>query len=330
MKPLLDIRNLHVTVKSSQSQLSVLEGVSLSIFPGDVMGIVGESGCGKSALSLSIVGLLPNGLQISKGEIQYKSKPFHSATKEQLRRLRGKEIAMIFQDPMTSLNPTLTIGEQIVEMLRVHLRLPRKKALVYAQELLSKVGLHRTEELMKQFPHQLSGGMRQRVMIAIAISCNPGLLIADEPTTALDVTIQAQILDIMKQINSEFGTTILLVSHDLGVIAEVCNRVAVMYAGQVVEEGKVEEIFDHPKHPYTIALLDSIPTPAKKNKRLFSIPGTVPALHERGEGCQFSTRCVHASIRCFAEAPPVFQLNNEHAVSCFLAVDEGVLANVIN
>jgi len=330
MEPLLDIRNLSVKVKSSHAQLSVLEGISLAIFPGDVMGIVGESGCGKSALSLSIVGLLPKVMHVSEGEIRYHSEPIHSANKEQLRRIRGKEIAMIFQDPMSSLNPTLTIGAQIIEMLRLHLKLPRKRALAYAEELLSKVGLSRPETLMKQFPHQLSGGMKQRVMIAMAISCNPGLLIADEPTTALDVTIQAQILDVMKQISEEFGTTILLVSHDLGVISEVCNRVAVMYAGQVVEEGAVEEIFDHPKHPYTLTLLDSIPTPAKKNKRLFSIPGTVPALHERGDGCRFSSRCAYAAARCFAEAPPAVQLSKQHAVSCFLAVEEGVFANAIN
>ncbi|MBH5316974.1 ABC transporter ATP-binding protein [Paenibacillus sp. GSMTC-2017] len=330
MKPLLDIRNLHVEVKSSRPRLSVLDGISLSIYPGDVVGIVGESGCGKSALSLSVLGLLPSALKVSRGEVEYKSQLLDPSSKDELRKIRGKEIAMIFQDSMTSLNPTLPIGKQIIEMLTYHLKMSRKQAKEHAVQLLHKVGLPHPEALMKDYPHQLSGGMRQRVMIAIAISCNPGLLIADEPTTALDVTIQAQILDVLKQIRQQFGTTIMLVSHDLGVISEVCNRVAVMYAGQIVEEGTVEEIFDHPQHPYTLALLDSIPTPAKKNERLFSIAGTVPALHERGAGCRFSSRCEHAAKQCFVHSPPRIEINKMHAVSCFLAVEEGALAYAVN
>ncbi|MFD0589143.1 ABC transporter ATP-binding protein [Paenibacillus sp. GCM10027627] len=328
MKPLLEIKDLHVGVKSSRGPLPVLEAVSLSVYPGDVLGIVGESGCGKSVLSLAIAGLLPPALRIREGEIVYREKALGQASGEELRRLRGKELAMVFQDPMTSLNPSLTIGRQLVEMLRLHMPLSRKEATERAAGLLEKVGLPDPAACLKAYPHQLSGGMRQRVMIAMAVSCSPGLLIADEATTALDATIQLQILDLLQQIQKETGMTIILISHDLGVVSEVCNRVAVMYAGRVVEEGPAASIFRHPRHPYTIALLESIPTPAKKNKRLFSIPGTVPALDERGSGCSYSSRCAHAVERCFAEIPLQVKVSSNHTASCLAVAEEGAIAHV--
>ncbi|XOK59094.1 ABC transporter ATP-binding protein [Paenibacillus elgii] len=325
-KPLLDIRDLHVELTPSgrkEAALPVLTGISLAVYPGEVVGIVGESGCGKSALSLSVVGLLPRAMRVAQGEIWYQSAPVHQLGQEETRRLRGKEIAMVFQDPMTSLNPALTVGEQLTEMLRLHLGLTRREAKARAADLLRNVGLPRPEALLSEYPHRLSGGMRQRVMIAMALSCRPQLLIADEPTTALDVTIQAQILELLKRISAEERTAIMLVSHDLGIIADMCDRIAVMYAGQIVEEGPVEDIFDAPRHPYTIGLLNSIPSPAKKKERLYSIPGTVPALHERGGGCRFYTRCPQASDRCLAELPGLTDLNGRHAVRCLLAVPEG-------
>ncbi|MBU7317869.1 ABC transporter ATP-binding protein [Paenibacillus oleatilyticus] len=325
-KPLLDIRDLHVEWTPSgrkEAALPVLTGISLAVYPGEVVGIVGESGCGKSALSLSVVGLLPRAMRVAQGEIWYQSAPVHQLGQEETRRLRGKEIAMVFQDPMTSLNPALSVGEQLTEMLRLHLGLTRREAKARAADLLRNVGLPRPEALLSEYPHRFSGGMRQRVMIAMALSCRPQLLIADEPTTALDVTIQAQILELLKRISAEERTAIMLVSHDLGIIADMCDRIAVMYAGQIVEEGPVEDIFDAPRHPYTIGLLNSIPSPAKKKERLYSIPGTVPALHERGGSCRFYSRCPQASDRCLAELPGLTDLNGRHAVRCLLAVPGG-------
>lgn len=322
---LLDIRNLQIRLRRTRGAgLSVLDGVSLTVERGETIGIVGESGCGKSVLSLSILGLLPSAMRIGGGEIWYEGRhPLHTMTDRDIRAFRGKEIAMIFQDPMSSLNHGLTIGYQITETLRLHLGYSRKEARERAVWLLRKVGLPRPESLLREYPHQLSGGMRQRVMIAIAVSCNPGLLIADEPTTALDVTIQAQILDLMRQIREEDGTSILLISHDFGVIADMCDRVLVMYAGQIVESGTVDDLFERPLHPYTAGLLRSIPTPAKKNSPLYSIEGHVPALHERGAGCRFASRCAHATERCRTEQPELVAYRGGHAARCFLAEAEG-------
>ncbi|WP_372813338.1 ABC transporter ATP-binding protein [Paenibacillus sp.] len=323
---LLDIRDLELQLTtSSRETLSVLGGVSLSVAKGETVGIVGESGSGKSVLSLSILGLQPKAMHISGGEIWFQSKhPLHRLGQEELRRIRGKEISMVFQDPMSSLNTAFTIGSQITESLRLHFGCSRKEARERAHELLRVVGLPRPESLLNEYPHQLSGGMRQRVMIAIAISGEPHLLIADEPTTALDVTIQAQILDLMRQIREEKGMSILLISHDLGVIADMCDRIAVMYAGQIVEEGTAEAVLENPKHPYTIGLKQSVPTPQKKYERLFSIQGTVPGLRERGPGCTFNSRCAHATDRCFAETPALYSMNGQQSVRCFLVQEEGV------
>jgi len=325
--PLLDIRDLRVQLRrgGDRSPLSVLDGVTLTVNRGETVGIVGESGCGKSVLSLSILGLLPGGMRIGGGEIWYDGRhPLHRMSGREIRSFRGKEIAMIFQDPMSSLNPGLSIGDQVTETLRLHLGHSRREAKEQAVRLLRKVGLPRPESLLEAFPHQLSGGMRQRVMIAIAVSCNPGLLIADEPTTALDVTIQAQILDLMRTIREEDGTSILLITHDFSVIADMCDRVLVMYAGQILESGTVDDLFERPLHPYTAGLLRSIPTPEKKNRPLYSIEGRVPALHERGAGCRFAARCPHAVERCRIENPELVAYRGNHAALCFLAETEGV------
>ncbi|ACX65362.1 ABC transporter ATP-binding protein [Paenibacillus sp. Y412MC10] len=325
----LDIRNLRIELQTSRrTAVNVLEDVSLQIRKGEIVGVVGESGCGKSILSLSVLGLLPPAMRISGGELWYKDKlPLHAYDNRRLQRVRGKEISMVFQDPMSSLNHGLTVGYQVTESLRLHLGCSKSEARERAIMLFRKVGLPRPEKLLHEYPYQLSGGMRQRVMIAIAISCNPGLLIADEPTTALDVTIQAQILDLMRRIREDDGTAILLISHDLGMIADMCDRIIVMYAGKVVEHGTASEIFDHPRHPYTIGLLNSIPTPAKKGNRLYSIPGTVPALHERGAGCRFASRCEYAADRCRQEQPPLIQVGKQHTAACFLL--EEVNANAV-
>lgn len=318
MTAVLDIRGLHVGLKVGAGRMPVLEDITLDIGPGEIMGIVGESGCGKSALALSLMGLLPPVLEQTGGDIRLNGTALGRGNPTHLKAIRGREIAMIFQDPLTSLNPGWTIGAQVAEMLQIHQGHSRRQARQGAEELLHQVGLPRPELVMQAYPHQLSGGMRQRVMIAMAISCRPKLLIADEPTTALDVTIQAQILDLLRRINREYGTAILLVSHDLGVIGEICSRVAVMYAGRIVEEGKVPELFQAPVHPYTRALLDSRPTPDKKHGRLSSIPGTVPALSERGRGCGFSSRCSIATDRCRAEAPIAIRFDGG-GVSCWEA-----------
>ncbi|GGG63645.1 ABC transporter ATP-binding protein [Paenibacillus radicis (ex Gao et al. 2016)] len=326
MNPLLDIRDLRLELQRTRKEsVAVLDGVSLSVGKGETVGIVGESGCGKSVLSLSILGLQPNAMRITGGEMWYKEEhPLHGLKEHEIRRYRGSEIAMVFQDPMSSLNNGLTVGAQVTEMFRLHSRCSRAEAKERAIALFRRVGLARPEALLKEYPHQLSGGMRQRIMIAIAISCNPGLLIADEPTTALDVTIQAQILDLMRQIREENDTAIMLISHDLGVIADMCDRIAVMYAGQIVEEGPTAAIFEDPRHPYTIGLLQSIPAPSKKREKLFSIPGTVPGLAERQSlGCRFAPRCGLATKHCYTEAPLLFGASAGHAARCWLLAERG-------
>lgn len=315
--PLLEIENLYVGVGKGREIRNVLEGVTLPIAQGEIVGLVGESGCGKSMASLAILGLLPRGARITGGSIRYQGRELHSLPKDEMRKLRGKELSMIFQDPMTSLNPVLTIGEQLVEMITLHLGIKRREALEHAAEMLGKVGLSRDGMLLREYPHQLSGGMRQRVMIAIALSCSPNLLIADEPTTALDVSIQAQILDLMADFNRTDNTSILLVSHDLGVIAERCGKVAVMYAGQIVEMAATDRLFRSPQHPYTRGLIDSIPSPDKKGRPLYSIPGRVPGIAERGAGCHFAGRCPYADERCRLSAPPPVRLDEGHTVRCW-------------
>ncbi|WP_048601791.1 ABC transporter ATP-binding protein [Rubeoparvulum massiliense] len=315
---LLEIEQLVTELEISVGRVRALDGVSLTIKRGETLGLVGESGCGKSLTSLSIMKLLPKGIgRITEGKIRFQGQDLVPLSEDEMRSIRGNQISMIFQEPMTSLNPVLTIGEQIGEVLRIHQKLNRKEAKEKAIEMLQLVGIPSPEKRFKQYPHELSGGMRQRVMIAIALACKPTLLIADEPTTALDVTIQAQIIHLMKELQGEFGMAILFITHDLGVVAETCDRVCVMYAGQVVEEGETQALFREPYHPYTEGLLASIPKLTEERERLEVIPGHVPGLHQMSQGCRFAPRCAKAKERCHVELPPLRELSNGRKVRCW-------------
>lgn len=315
---MLEIKNLQTKFRTDNGEITVLDGVSFQINKGETIGVVGESGCGKSVTSLSIMGLLPRTAQITRGEILYKGENLVGYSKDQMRKVRGKEIAMIFQEPMTSLNPVYTIGAQIMELVLNHTDMNKKQAKEHAVQMLKLVGIPRAEEIVDEYPHQLSGGMRQRVMIAMAMSCSPSLLVADEPTTALDVTIQAQILDLMRELQQKSDMTIMLITHDLGVVAEMCDRVVVMYAGQVVEEAEVEKLFETPKHPYTVGLLGSIPDMDVEQEYLFTIGGTVPSPGQMPVGCRFAERCNKAFDKCIAQAPPLFDLPDGTKSRCWL------------
>ncbi|GED66845.1 dipeptide/oligopeptide/nickel ABC transporter ATP-binding protein [Brevibacillus reuszeri] len=315
---MLEIKNLQTKFRTDNGEITVLDGVSFQINKGETIGVVGESGCGKSVTSLSIMGLLPRTARITRGEILYKGENLVSYSKDQMRKVRGKEIAMIFQEPMTSLNPVYTIGSQIMELVLNHTDMNKKQAKEHAVQMLKLVGIPRAEEIVDEYPHQLSGGMRQRVMIAMAMSCSPSLLVADEPTTALDVTIQAQILDLMRELQQKSEMTIMLITHDLGVVAEMCDRVVVMYAGQVVEEAEVEKLFETPKHPYTVGLLGSIPDMDVEQEYLFTIGGTVPSPGQMPVGCRFAERCNKAFDKCIAQAPPLFDLSDGTKSRCWL------------
>ncbi|MFX0560756.1 ABC transporter ATP-binding protein [Tepidibacillus infernus] len=321
---LLEVKELHVNFNSNEQDLNVIDGVNFYVKKGESLGIVGESGSGKSVTSLSVMGLLPLNGKVKHGSIQFKDKNIVNLSKKDLRNIRGKEIAMIFQEPMTSLNPVYTVGSQIIEVIRTHKKVSKKEAKEHAIKMLKLVGIPRAEQVVDEYPHQLSGGMRQRVMIAMAMSLHPELLIADEPTTALDVTIQAQILDLMKKLQREMEMSIILITHDLGVVSEICDRVVVMYAGQVVEEAEIDDLFDHPKHPYTIGLIESIPTLEEEKEYLYSIPGTVPSPDQMPSGCRFAPRCSKAEQRCFQQAPPMIQLKEYSRVRCWLYEEQGV------
>ncbi|WP_067619276.1 ABC transporter ATP-binding protein [Alicyclobacillus acidiphilus] len=317
MSNVLEVNHLQIQFKIGERYHEAVQDVSFSIRQGETLGLVGESGCGKSVTSLSIMRLLAKGTKIS-GEVKYGDRDLLKLSESQMRKIRGNEIGMIFQEPMTSLNPVHRIGRQIVESLLLHRGLTGKRAADTAIEMLARVGIPRPEQIAQEYPHQLSGGMRQRVMIAIAMACNPGLLIADEPTTALDVTIQAQILDLMRNLASEHRTSILLITHDLGVVAEMCDRVAVMYAGKIVEQGTVRQIFHNPQHPYTKGLLNSIPKITGERKRLQPIEGNVPSLRNMPQGCRFAPRCPHALDKCRVSAPEFFEIEEEHKSQCWL------------
>ncbi|MCT2536068.1 ABC transporter ATP-binding protein [Aquibacillus koreensis] len=319
----LSLENLKTTFYTDEGTIPAVNDVSFHINKGEILGVVGESGCGKSVTSLSIMGLVqsPPG-KIDGGKILFNGKDLLEKTEKEMREIRGNEISMIFQEPMTSLNPVYTIGNQLIESILLHNKWSKKKAKERAIEVLELVGLPRANELINEYPHQLSGGMRQRVMIAMSMVCNPNLLIADEPTTALDVTIQKQILQLMKKLNKDFGTAILMVTHDLGVVAEVCDRIVVMYSGKIVEEGSVKTIFNSPKHPYTKGLLKSVPDIRKKSERLYSIKGNVPKPGSIKKGCAFAGRCEHAFERCFEETPEHFNLGSGQCVRCFLYEEE--------
>ncbi|MCH1626211.1 ABC transporter ATP-binding protein [Ferdinandcohnia quinoae] len=323
MAALLEVKNLKTHFFRKKTVVPAVDGVDLTINKGETVAIVGESGSGKSITSLSIMRLVPSpGGKIVDGEIILDGKSLISLSEAEMCKVRGNDVSMIFQEPMTSLNPVLTVGEQITEVLTYHQKLSKNEATKKAIEMLELVGFSRAAELITDYPHRLSGGMRQRVMIAIAMSCNPKLLIADEPTTALDVTIQAQILDLMKDVSKKFDTSILLITHDLGVVSEIADKVVVMYGGQVVEQADVDDLFDEPLHPYTIGLMNSIPTIEGEIERLQSIEGNVPSPENMPKGCRFAPRCTKAFDRCFAEAPQLKQTNGGRKVRCFLFDEE--------
>ncbi|GGE27424.1 oligopeptide transport ATP-binding protein AppD [Pullulanibacillus camelliae] len=319
MHNLLNVNNLQIAFRKRKKSIKVVNGVDFGISKGEIVGIVGESGCGKSVTSLSIMRLFHDTSgEVVGGTIQFKEKDLLELSEREMRRIRGKEIAMIFQEPMTSLNPVMKIGKQLIQGIMLHLGLNREEAKQQAVEMLKLVGIPRAESIMNEYPHQLSGGMRQRVMIAIAMSCEPELLIADEPTTALDVTIQAQILQLMKKIQRERGTAILLITHDLGVVAESCDRVVVMYAGRVVEEATVEELFESPLHPYTQGLIESVPKIGNRKEELYSIPGHVPNPEAMPNGCKFASRCPYVMDICREREPQLVSNNNGRKQRCWL------------
>lgn len=318
---LLEIRNLKTYFFTDDGQVPAVNGIDLAIKKGETLALVGESGCGKSMTSLSIMGLVPGTGRIVEGEILLENEDLTDKSDQELSKIRGNDISMIFQEPMTSLNPVLTIGDQIMEGLILHQKLTKNEARARAVQMLKLVGFPRAEEIMDEYPHQLSGGMRQRAMIAIAIACNPKLLIADEPTTALDVTIQAQILDLMRDVKEKLQTSILLITHDLGVVAEMADRVVVMYAGKVVEEAEMTDLFDKPAHPYTAGLIQSVPSLEEEKERLFSIKGNVPAPDELPQGCKFAPRCPKAWEKCHQEEPALYEMGSSRQVRCFLYED---------
>ena len=317
---LLQVKNLAVSFSTYRGKVKAVRDVSFSVDEGKTIGIVGESGCGKSVTSHAIMGLLPReNSKIEHGQITFNDRNITDLSEKEMNRLRGNEIAMIFQDPMTSLNPVLTIGTQIQESLFLHKKLTKQQARQRAIELLNLVGIPSAEMRLDDYPHQFSGGMRQRVMIAMALSCEPKLLIADEPTTALDVTVQAQILDLLKQLQRKMNTAIVLISHDLGVIANLCDDIAVMYAGQIVEYGSAEDIFYNTHHPYTKGLLKSLPRLTdKKGEPLSVIEGQPPDLKQDINFCPFAMRCDKAMRICAAQIPAVTQIGNHHYVKCWL------------
>ena len=323
-KVLLDVKGLETTFFTDDGAVKAVDSIDFHVHEGEVLGIVGESGCGKSVTSLSIMRLIPSPPgKITAGEVLLDGKDLVNLSDKEMRSIRGKDVAMIFQEPMTSLNPLFTIGNQLIEAIRIHNKSwSKKQATKRAIEMMKLVGLPRAEELIHEYPHQLSGGMRQRVMIAMALVCDPKVLIADEPTTALDVTIQAQILKLMRDLNERLNTAILLITHDLGVVAETCERVIVMYAGQVVEEAPVREIFKNPQHPYTKGLIQSVPDMRFKKDSLYSIPGNVPKPGTIKEGCRFAPRCEYATERCMKETPSLYRTSDVHQARCFLVEEE--------
>ena len=316
MASLLSVENLQVQFQTKKGINTAVDGVSFSVEKGRILGIVGESGCGKSVTSMSILQLLGSNARISGGSIKLDGKELIGLPEKEMCRIRGNDIAMIFQDPMTALNPTLTIGTQLMEPIMLHQNCGKKEAWTRAVDVLKRVGIAAPEKRMKEYPHQLSGGMRQRVMIAMAVSCEPRLLIADEPTTALDVTIQAQILELMEEIRAKRNTGILMITHDLGVVAEMCSRVVVMYAGRIVEEAPVQELFADPKHPYTQGLIGSVPKLGSGVESLPSIPGSVPDLSVMPKGCKFAPRCKYAMDICHQQEPELADINEAGTRKC--------------
>jgi peptide/nickel transport system ATP-binding protein len=315
--PLLSVTNLTTTFATSRGEITAVEGVSFSLDEGEILGIVGESGSGKSVTALTIMGLLPQPpARVASGEVRFAGQALTELSDARMQRIRGPGIAMVFQEPMTSLNPVFTVGEQVIETIRAHERLSRRALYARALEMLEKVGIPSASRRMGDYPHQLSGGQRQRVMLAIALACRPRLLIADEPTTALDVTIQAQILDLMMDLRDEFGMAIIIITHNMGVVAETADRVLVMYAGRIVEEAPVAGLFDHPLHPYTRGLLECVPSLEQDHARLVAIQGTLPDPARRPAGCRYAPRCRHAVPACTAAIPPLVSFDSGHTAAC--------------
>lgn len=319
---LLEVNNLKTHFFTEDGVVEAVNGLSFKLRQGETLGIVGESGSGKSVTSLSIMRLISHPGKIVAGEIKFEGNELLNISERQMRSIRGNDISMIFQEPMTALNPVFTIGNQLSESFSLHQGLGKEEAMQRSVEMLRLVGIPAAEKRVNEYPHQLSGGMRQRVMIAMALSNNPKLLIADEPTTALDVTIQAQILDLVQGLKEKFGTAIILITHDMAVIAETVQRVIVMYAGAIVEEAPVRDLFHNPKHPYTRGLLGSIPKLHEDRDRLDTIPGVVPNLLNLPSGCRFANRCAHATELCMEKQPELKWLNEEHRVSCWLHAEE--------
>jgi oligopeptide/dipeptide ABC transporter ATP-binding protein len=316
--PLLSIRDLHVSFFTGDGAVPAVRGIDLDIQPGNTLALVGESGSGKSVTAMAIMGLVDPPGRVIEGEVHFDGQNLTRLSGAALRAIRGKRISMVFQEPMTSLNPVFSVGEQIAEVLRIHLKASPAEARDQAIEMLRKVGISAAEKRVDAYPHELSGGMKQRVMIAMALACGPELLIADEPTTALDVTIQAQILDLLTQLQEEMGMAILLITHNLGVVAHFARDVAVMYAGKIVERSAVAELFENPQHPYTRALLRALPRPGRERMRLEAIAGNVPAPLDYPPGCAFSDRCAEVLQRCPAEQPSLDEVAPGHLAACWL------------
>ena len=325
-EPLLELRRLAVSFATDDGTVRAVDGIDLALQRGRTLGLVGESGCGKSVTSLAVMGLLPKENSNVTGEVRFEGRDLLKVTPHELRDLRGARIAMIFQEPMTSLNPSFTIGNQIVEAIRQHQDISAAEARTKAIEMLRLVRIPSPEKRMDEYPHKLSGGQRQRVMIAMALSCGPNLLIADEPTTALDVTIQAQILDLMRGLRRDTGTSIILITHDLGVVAEMADDVAVMYAGQIVERAPVSSLFARPEHPYTVGLLGSIPKLDHRRERLPSIEGRVPDMAHPPQGCRFAARCPFVEPACRESVPELIEVAPDHLSRCRRAPLSQVLA----
>ena len=314
---ILDIKDERLSFFTPAGEVKALNGVSFTMNQGDVLGVVGESGSGKSVTAYSIMGLTAYPGKLVGGKVWFNGHEIENMKEKDFRKIRGNEVSIIFQDPMTSLNPVYTIGNQIVEVIRLHTDKNKADAWTRAKELLELVGINEPEKRLKQYPHELSGGMRQRVMIAMAIINHPAILIADEPTTALDVTIQAQILDIMRRLKGSSGS-LMLITHNLGIVAEICEEVVVMYAGRAIERGTLKAIFDNPLHPYTQGLMASVPTMRSEKKPLYTIPGTVPTVYDFKEGCRFADRCQHCTEECRTKIPPVKRVGEDHIVQCWM------------
>ncbi|WP_291628259.1 ABC transporter ATP-binding protein [Clostridium sp.] len=319
MSKLLEVKNLKTSFRTHIGDVQAVRGVSLYLDKGEALGIVGESGCGKSVTMMSIMRLLADNAVIESDKIIFNGEDITNPTENQMQQIRGNEMAMIFQDPMTSLNPLFTVGDQLTEHLIKHKKISKKEANELAIKMLDMVGIPSPESRLKQYPHEFSGGMRQRVMIAMSLICEPKLIIADEPTTALDVTIQAQILDLMKDLKEKINTSIILITHDLGVVADLCTRINVMYGGIIIEEGSDEDIFYNGKHPYTWGLLNSVPNPKSEIKeKLTPIEGQPPDLLKPPVGCPFAARCKYAMKVCLQKQPPLFEISNGHRAACWL------------